>query len=363
MTHTGRVVDLAQGTGGELEQVVQPDGTLRAGRSLDQLTRPLEELYHLMRVTRGLDEELVNLQRQGQLALYPSCRGQEAAQVGCATALRSTDWLFPQYRELGAFLVRGIDPAGVGLAWRGTWHGGLGFVERCVSPMSIPIGTQSLHAVGAAMASTWLEDDGVTVAFVGDGATSEGDVHEAMNLAAVRAAPCLFFVQNNGWAISTPTYEQYRASTLVERAAGYGMAGVRVDGNDVVACHLVVAEAAARARAGDGPTFIEAVTYRMGPHTTSDDPSRYRTDEEVRAWEDRDPILRVARLLEQLGRWDGVEAEATAAEQAARAGLREAVVDAPDPDVLEVFDHVFSELTPNLVAQRDALARELRDGA
>ena len=250
-------------------QLVAPDGTFHAAAGLDpaELDDQLPALYTTMFATRELDEEFVNLQRQGQLALFPSCRGQEAAQVGCATALRDTDWLFPQYRELGVFLVRGIDPGGIGLAWRGTWHGGLGFVERCVAPMSIPIGTHSLHAVGAAMASSWLGDDGVTVAFIGDGATSEGDVHEALNLAAVQDAPCVFYVQNNGWAISTPLEDQFRAPTLVRKAVGYGMPGVRVDGNDVVACHLVVREAVARARAGEGPTFIEAVTYRMGaPH-------------------------------------------------------------------------------------------------
>jgi TPP-dependent pyruvate/acetoin dehydrogenase alpha subunit len=218
-------------------------------------------LYETMVVTRELDEEFVNLQRQGQLALFPSCRGQEAAQVGCAAALRDSDWLFPQYRELGSFVVRGIEPEGIGLMWRGTWHGGLGFLERAVAPMSIPVGTHALHAVGAALASMLLGDDGVAVAFVGDGATSVGDVHEALNMAAVQQAPCLFYVQNNQWAISVPLEDQMRAPSIAHRAIGYGMPGVRVDGNDVLACLSVVAEAAQRARDGGGPTLIEAVTY------------------------------------------------------------------------------------------------------
>lgn len=343
-------------------QVVAPGGAPTASRParLAELDARLPQLYELMVLTRELDEEFVNLQRQGQLALYPPCRGQEAAQVGCASALRDTDWLFPQYRELGAFVVRGVDPADVGLAWRGTWHGGLGLPDRCIAPMSIPIGTQALHAVGAAMASSWLDDGGVTVAFIGDGATSEGDVHEALNLAAVQDAPCIFYVQNNGWAISTPLAAQCRAPSLAHRAAGYGIRGVRIDGNDVAACFIAVAEAAERARAGDGPTLVEAVTYRLGPHTTSDDPSRYRTEEEVALWARRDPIERCLAYLRGRGLWDdtvGARAHQRAVD--ARRALRDAVVDAPDPPASEVFDHVYARPTAALRAQRDELTDEL----
>ena len=236
-----------------------------------------------MVVTRDLDGEFINLQRQGELALFASCRGQEAAQIGAAACLRKTDWLFPQYREIGAFLLRGITPAQMGAVWRGKWHGGLGFTERCCAPISIQIGTHGLHAVGAAMGAQRLGEDSVTVAFLGDGATSEGDAHEALNFAAVFKAPCVFFVQNNQWAISTPVSHQMAAPSIAHRAIGYGMPGIRVDGNDVLACYAVMAEAAQRARDGGGPTLIEAITYRMGPHTTSDDPTRYRSDEEVDA--------------------------------------------------------------------------------
>lgn len=344
-------------------QLVAPDGTPNRidGYDPESVIDRLPEFYADMVAARGLDEEFVNLQRQGEIALYPPCRGQEAAQIGCVSALRDTDWLFPQYRELGVFLHRGVDPGGLGLTWRGTWNGGLGLVERCIAPISIGIGTQVLHAVGAAMASTWLGDDGVTVGFVGDGGTSEGDWHEALNLAAVRQAPCIVFVQNNGWAISTPTTDQYRARTLAERAPGYGMPGVRVDGNDVVACHLVVAEAAERARRGDGPTLIEAVTYRMGPHTTSDDPRRYRTDAEVDTWRALDPIVRCESFLRHLGRWDDdLRNQAEERTRALRTALRDAVVDAPDAPVEEVFDHVFVASTPVLAAQRDELLAELQ---
>ncbi len=251
-----------------------PTAEYRYGRDLPAET--LCWLYEMMVVTRELDTEFVNLKRQGELALFASCRGQEAAQVGAAACLRKTDWLFPQYRELGAYLVRGIPPGHVGAAWRGTWHGGLEFTKKCCAPISIPIGTQTLHAVGAAMAAQRLGEDSVTVAFLGDGATSVGDVHEALNFAAVFTAPCVFYVQNNQWAISVPIYKQTAAPSIAHKAIGYGMPGIRVDGNDVLACYAVMAEAAARARAGGGPTLIEAVTYRLGPHTTSDDPTRYR---------------------------------------------------------------------------------------
>jgi pyruvate dehydrogenase E1 component alpha subunit len=354
-------VTLLTGTDLDILRIIEPGGSrVRGDVDTSVVDERLISLYELMVATRELDEELVNLQRQGQLALYPSARGQEAAQVGCAAALRDTDWLFPQYRELGAYLVRGIDPAGIGLAWRGTWHGGLGMVERCVAPMSIPIGTQALHAVGSAMASTWLDDQGVSVAFIGDGATSEGDVHEALNLASVRQAPCIFYVQNNGWAISTPFADQCHAPSIAHKGVGYGMPAMRVDGNDVVACFIAVAEAAERARAGGGPTLIEAITYRLGPHTTSDDPTRYRSAAEVEAWAPLDPILRCERYLAATGRWsEAIRDEADDRAAALRRSLRDAVFDAPDPSVLEMFDHVFATPTPVLIDQRARLADEI----
>jgi 2-oxoisovalerate dehydrogenase E1 component alpha subunit len=348
----------------ELEpiQLVAPDGTptseTRYRRELPPET--LSWLYESMVVTRELDIEFVNLQRQGQLALFASCRGQEAAQVGAAASLRKTDWLFPQYRELGAFLVRGISPAQMGAVWRGRWHGGLGFTKKCCAPISIQIGTQGLHAVGAAMAAERLGEDSVTVAFIGDGATSEGDVHEALNLASVFKTPCVFFVQNNQLAISTPTSRQLAGPSIAHRAIGYGMPGIRVDGNDVLACYAVMAAAAARARAGGGPTLIEALTYRMGPHTTSDDPTRYRTEEEVEHWRARDPISRYRTYLESVGVWSERLEERTATRSARlRSELRRAMIDEPDIDVAEVFDTVYHDITPELARQRDGLAAEL----
>ena len=218
-----------------------------------------------MIVTRRLDEEFVNLQRQGQLGLFASCRGQEAAQVGAASALRPTDWLFPQYRELGAFVVRRIPPEAIAMMWRGVCHGGMDLLEYCSAPISIPVGTHALHAVGYAMGISLDGDDGVAAAFIGDGSLSEGDVHEALNMAGVFQAPCIFFVQNNQWAISVPASKQTRAATIAQKALAYGMPAVRCDGNDVLACSEAMIEAVLRARSGDGPTLIEAVTYRAGP--------------------------------------------------------------------------------------------------
>lgn len=346
-------------------QLVAPDGTPTSETRFDRDLPPETQawLYEMMVVTRELDIEFVNLQRQGELALYASCRGQEAAQVGAAACLHKTDWLFPQYREIGAFLIRGITPAQMGAVWRGSWHGGLGFTAKCVAPISIPIGTQQLHAVGAAMAAQRMDKDGeetVTVAFLGDGATSAGDVHEALNLASLFATPCVFYVQNNQWAISVPVGRQVAGPSIAQRAEAYGMPGVRVDGNDVLACYAVMAAAAERARRGDGPTLIEAMTYRMGPHTTSDDPTRYRDAGELEQWAARDPISRYRTYLQGIGEWtERLEQRVAAHAARLRTELRDAIVGASDPDVLEMFDTVYADITPELLAQRERLRTEL----
>lgn len=346
-------------------RLVRPDGSptpeTRYSRELPPET--LAWLYEMMVVTRDLDGEYINLQRQGELALFASCRGQEAAQIGAAACLRKTDWLFPQYREIGAFLLRGITPAQMGAVWRGRWHGGLQFTNKCVAPIAIPIGTHGLHAVGAAMAAQRLGEDSVTVAFLGDGATSEGDAHEALNLAAVFGAPCVFFIQNNQWAISVPVSQQLAGPSIAHRAIGYGMPGIRVDGNDVLACYAVMAEAAERARSGGGPTLIEAITYRMGPHTTSDDPTRYRSEQEVEHWRAFDPIDRYRTYLQSVGVWtERLEERVAAKSKRLRTELREQVTDEPDIDITEMFDAVYAEITPNLAEQRAQLVAELEKG-
>ncbi|MGV0745869.1 pyruvate dehydrogenase (acetyl-transferring) E1 component subunit alpha [Mycolicibacterium sp. XJ870] len=343
-------------------RLVDADGspTSESRYSRDLPPETLGWLYESMVVTRDLDTEFINLQRQGELALFASCRGQEAAQIGATACLRKTDWLFPQYREIGAFLLRGITPGQMGAVWRGKWHGGLEFTSKCVAPIAIPIGTHGLHAVGAAMAAQRLGEDSVTVAFLGDGATSEGDAHEALNLASVFKVPCVFFVQNNQWAISVPVSHQQAGPSIAHRAIGYGMPGIRVDGNDVLACYAVMSEAAERARHGGGPTLIEAITYRMGPHTTSDDPTRYRSADEVDEWQARDPISRYRTYLESVGVWSDRLRERVAARSARLcADLRDAIVGAADFDPAELFESVYAEITPDLAKQRDQLLAEL----
>jgi 2-oxoisovalerate dehydrogenase E1 component alpha subunit len=359
------VLDSLQVPDLEPVQLLRPDGT-----RVDHPDYPvsldggsLARLHEVMVVTRLLDQEFVNLQRQGQLALYPSANGQEAAQVGAAAALEPDDFMFPQYRELGMWICRGVDPAGIGSLWRGTWHGGADLLEHSSSPMSIPIGTHALHAVGYAMGCTLDGSSTVTLACIGDGATSEGDVHEALNFAAVYAAPCVFFVQNNQWAISVPIAEQTRSASIAHKAVAYGMPGVRCDGNDVLATYAVMSEAARRARLGSGPTLIEAVTYRMGAHTTSDDPTRYRSDDELAHWAALDPIARLERYLGTEGHdiaalRDRAETTALLATQ----GLRDAIVDAPDLDPGELFRHVFVDPPPSLLEQQREFERECAEG-
>jgi pyruvate dehydrogenase E1 component alpha subunit len=346
-------------------QLVRPDGTRveHERYSVEWSDQRYDDVYVSMVVTRELDQEFINLQRQGQLALYPSCRGQEAAQVGAAYAVEVGDWFFPQYRELGAWVVRDIDPVGVSFMWRGMGHGGKGLIEGGSAPMSIPIGTHALHAVGWAMGSSFDGGSSVAISCTGDGATSEGDVLEAMNFAAVFDAPCIFFIQNNQWAISVPLSEQTRARTIAHKAVAFGMPGIRCDGNDVLAVTAVMKEAADRARAGGGPTLVEAVTYRMEAHTTSDDPTRYRPAGDLEYWAQFDPITRYRAFLEQSGRFsDQLDARARDAAAAATKRLRDGTYDVPDPDPLEVFDTVFVVPTRDLLEQREQLRRELAGG-
>lgn len=335
-------------------QLLTPDGVRVPSERWD-VHVSVDELvgfYVDMAFTRALDREFVNLQRQGRLALYAACHGQEAAQVGSAAALRSDDWVFPQYRELGVFVRRGMDVAAMSRFWRGSWHSGHEPVSTRCAPLCIPIATQTLHAVGYAMGIRLDGEDSAAVAYLGDGATSEGDAHEAMNFASVFEAPCVFFVQNNQWAISVPVAEQFRAPSLAHRGVGYGIPAVRCDGNDVLACYSVMRWALERARRGEGPSLIEAVTYRMDAHTTSDDPSRYRTAEEVEHWRRLDPIDRLRAHLRHIDVWDpAIEREVEQRSSAGCAELRRVACEAPEPHPDELFRHVYADPPPELQRQ------------
>jgi len=345
-------------------RLVEPDGTVAAGaeETLIGLGLDRDDLLDLLRclaVTRGLDDELMALQRQGELALYPPCRGQEGVQVGTAAALGVDDWMVTQYRDLGAYVWRGLDPASVAMLWRGVTHGPPGMAALRMTPIAIPIGTQALHAVGSAMASTLRGDGLVTLTYCGDGATSEGDVSEALNMAGVFRAPVVFVVQNNQWAISTPLASQTASPSLAHRAIGFGIPGIRVDGNDVLACLHVTRQAVSRARDGQGPTLVEAITYRMGPHTTADDPTRYRDADDDAPWLARDPLTRFEALLRERGILHEAVEESVAAEVAERrAALRRSVVGRADPSLESAFEHVTGFDDPYLLTQRECLADE-----
>ena len=335
-----------------------------AGRLLRGVETPdgamLLDGYRRLILARRLNDQAGALVRQGRLAVYPSSRGQEACQIACATVLADRDWLFPTYRDAAAICARGVDPVELLTLMRGDWHCGYDPVEHRVAPQATPLATQLLHAVGVAHAATLRGEDTVVMALCGDGATSEGDFHEACNFAAVFAAPVVFFVQNNKYAISVPLARQSVAPSLAAKAVGYGMPGIRVDGNDLAALNLVLGEAVARARSGGGPSLIEADTYRIEAHTNADDATRYRTDDEVAEWVARDPLSRLRTYLTGVGVLDesqeqefAAQAEEMAAQIRAGVGAETSV----NPD--DLFAHVYTSLTPQLIEQRAALRNEL----
>ena len=342
--------------------LLDPDGTLHedpehpVGLDDDALVA----MHRTMIITRRVDREAINLQRQGQLGVYASCLGQEAAQVASAWALEDGDWIFPSYRELGAAIVRDVDPADLLHLFRGTWLSDHDPYEHRFALLSIPIGTQALHATGFAMGARFDRNPVVTMVYFGDGGTSEGDPHEAMTFAGVMRAPVIFFVQNNQYAISVPLSKQTAAPTLAHKAVGYGLPGFRCDGNDPLATYAVTRRAVERARDGEGPALIEAVTYRMEAHTTSDDPSRYRSDEELEAAALTDPIVRLRNHLRRRDLLDDATEQRFEEEAAERArAVRDAIYEAPHGDPLELFDHVTVATRADLAAQREELRAEL----
>ena len=347
---------------GELFRILAPDGEVVRPDLLPSAEQRLE-LYRQMRRARRFDERGWVLYRQGRLGVFPPFGGMEASQCGTAAALTKNDWLFPTYRDTGAALTLGLPIARTLAYWRTSPHGWQMPADLKVLPFYIPIATQYPQAVGAAMAEKKRGTKNVAMAFIGDGGSSEGDFHEALNFAGALNAPCVFILQNNGWAISVPTRTQTKATNLSQRALGYGIPGVRVDGNDVLATWHVTREAVERARRGEGPTLIETVTYRLKPHTTADDPSRYRSDEDTAGWDEKDPLLRLQTHLLHEGI---LTADTDAALQQEVADEFEAALaeaDAyPDPQPAEILEHVFAEPTPQLVRQRAELLGEVESG-
>lgn len=323
-------------------------------------TERLLDAYRALVRGRRINEQANALVRQGRLAVYPSSHGQEACQVAAALVLREGDWLFPTYRDSVAVITRGVDPEEALVLLRGDWHGGYDPHRYRTAPQATPLATQLLHAAGLAHAAKLRGEDTVVVAMCGDGATSEGDFHEALNFAAVFHLPVVFFVQNNEFAISVPLSRQTAAPSLAHKAIGYGMPGQRVDGNDAAALLAVLGRAVENARDGGGPSLIEAHTYRMQAHTNADDDTRYRARAEVQAWVDRDPLLRMRAHLTQAGALDDETERRFAAEaEETAAALRDAMNKDVRPDPEDLFRFVHAQRSPQLDDQWALLQDEL----
>jgi len=339
-------------------QLVTAAGELRADPNIEAKIEPplCRELFRAMFLARRFDTEALSLQRQGELGLWLQSHGQEAAQVGSIAALRSTDYVFPSYREHAAALARGITPAELLVQWRGNQHSGWDPSVYHFHIYTLVLAAQLLHATGYAMGLQLDGADEVVLAYFGDGASSEGDASEAFNFAATTDAPIVFFCQNNQWAISMPSSAQSR-TPLHERARGFGLRTMVVDGNDVLAVHAITTQLAEHARSGSGPALVEAITYRIGGHSTSDDPSRYRSASELDAWVAKDPLDRIDKLLRAQD-WADASffADVTAEANDLAADTRRVCLALPIPDLLSNYDHVLVEPTPALRRERDRFA-------
>ena len=339
---------------GELDKTLEPDIP----------EEKLLRLYRTMQLARKFDERLLSLQRQGRIGTFPPISGQEAAHLGAAAVLRPADWFVPAFRETAAEIWRGRSLESVILYYNGFNEGVDIPADSNDLPVSVPVGSQILHAVGLAWAANYRQTDNVAMAFFGDGATSEGDFHEGLNFASVFQTPAIFVCQNNHWAISIPRSKQTRSHTLAQKALAYNMPGIQVDGNDILAVYVAAREAVDRARSGGGPTLIECVTYRMAVHTTADDPKRYRTDEEVEQWQKRDPITRFQKYLSAKGvlsedKIAGLNAEIEEEIQAAINRVEEQMKMLGDP--IDMFEHAYAEMPPYLKAQKDAFVTALAE--
>ena len=337
--------------------ILDSDGLLDAKLEPKLAPDDLKRLYRGMVLGRRLDERMLKLQRQGRIGTFAPIKGQEASQIGTAFTLEARDWMVPSFRETAAMLWRGWPIEKILAFYAGRLEGGQPGPEQRDLPVTIPVATQLPHAVGLAYGIQYRGEDSVVMVYFGDGATSEGDFHEAANFAGVWHGPVVFVCQNNQWAISVPLKKQTNSRTIAQKATAYGFPGIQVDGNDVLAVYAASREAVDRARAGEGPTLIECVTYRLGMHTTADDPTKYRSEEEVKAWEQKDPLTRFRAYLEKKKLLDPSVDEQVDEEIAHGVERFEAM---PPADPLEMFDHAYAELPPHLAAERAELAARLQ---
>jgi len=337
--------------------ILDSDGLLDAELEPKIAPDDLKRLYRGMVLGRRLDERMLKLQRQGRIGTFAPIKGQEASQIGTVFTLEARDWMVPSFRETAAMLWRGWSIEKILAFYAGRLEGGQPGPEQRDLPVTIPVATQLPHAVGLAYGIQYRGEDSVVMVYFGDGATSEGDFHEAANFAGVWHGPVVFVCQNNQWAISVPLKKQTNSRTIAQKATAYGFPGIQVDGNDVLAVYAASREAVDRARAGDGPTLIECVTYRLGMHTTADDPTKYRSEEEVKAWEQKDPLTRFRVYLEKKKLFDASVDEQVDEEIARGVERFEAM---PPADPLEMFDHAYAELPPHVAAERAEVAARLR---
>lgn len=342
--------------------ILSPDGKVDASLEPKISDADLRKLYKTMLATRLFDERLLALQRQGRIGTYGPTKGQEAASLGAAYCLKKDDWLVPSFRETAAMLWRGWPMEKIILWWGGHEYGSQ--IPEGVNdlPICVPVGSQCQHTMGIAWGAKLKNDGTVCVGFLGDGATSEGDFHEAINFAGVYNVPAIFVIQNNQWAISIPRKNQTRSTTLAQKAIAYGMDGLQVDGNDILAVIVAVREAVERARKGGGPALIEAVTYRLGVHTTADDPKKYRSEEDVKQWECKDPILRFRTYLTKKKLLTDKIQKVIEEEIADELKRATEVAEKYEPNLYDMFKHMYSELTHDLRRQMDELRDYLEGG-
>lgn len=341
---------------GEIERIE----VIEQDEETDLEEEDLRQLYKDMMVARKFDEKAFSLQRRGEISTYAPHKGQEAAQIGAMYALGEEDWMVPSFRETAAFIARGAPLDKIFRRWMGDANGQKDLSELNTLPVAIPVGTQNLHTAGIGMAMENRGDENAVLGFTGDGSTSEGDFHEALNFSGVYSGHSVFFVQNNQYAISLPREKQTRSETIAQKAIAYGIDGIQVDGNDILAVIKATKEALEKARNGE-PVLVEAETYRLEDHTTSDDSTRYRNEEEVEEWEKKDPLKRFREYLKEKDIWDEeLEEYGEQAEEKVNDAANTAI-EADDPEFDELFDYIYDDMPGLLQKEKEELRKEVEE--